>query len=90
LECYRARSPTLSIDINKGKHTPHQIPPQNRSYVPREILLNDDFASQSKLGWRNFIRGMISRKWGVLLTPKRKIDVKDAFERSMISLLWKK
>jgi hypothetical protein len=39
------------------------------------ILLNDAFASQSKIGWRNFLKGGILKKWRKLLTPKRKNDV---------------
>jgi hypothetical protein len=70
------------------KHTPRHMPPHNRFYVPRRILLNDTFASQSKIGWRNFLKGRISRKWGVLLRTK-KMNVIDAFKRSIKSSLWK-
>jgi hypothetical protein len=47
------------------------------------------FDSQSKIGWRNFLKGRISKKWGKLLTPKLKTDVIAAFKRAMITLLWK-
>jgi hypothetical protein len=71
------------------KEIPWHVPPFNGSFVTRKILVNDTFASQSKIGWRNFLKGRISRKWGRLLTPKRTTDVTEAFERSMIMSLWK-
>jgi hypothetical protein len=36
-----------------------------------------------------FPQKWISRKWESLLTPKRKTEVIEAFERAMISSLWK-
>jgi hypothetical protein len=71
------------------KETPQHVPPFNGSFVPRKILLNDAFASQSKIGWINFLKGRISRKVGRLLTSKRTTDARDAFEWSMITSLWK-
>jgi hypothetical protein len=65
------------------------MPPFNGSFVPHGILLNDAFTSQSKIGWRNFLKGHISKKWGILLTPKRKTDVIEAFKRAMLKDLWK-
>jgi hypothetical protein len=51
--------------------------------------LNDAFTSQSKIGCRNFLKGRISKKWGVLLTPKIKTEVIEAFERSKITFDWR-
>jgi hypothetical protein len=42
------------------KDTPHHIPPFPRTLQPREILLNDAFAAQSKIGWGNFLKGRIT------------------------------
>jgi hypothetical protein len=71
------------------KYTPRHIPPFPRNLQPREILLNDAFAAQSKIGWGNFLKGRISQKWGKLLHPKRQQDMRQAFERSMIKSIWK-
>jgi hypothetical protein len=65
------------------------IPPFSGTLQPRKILLNDAFAAQSKIGWGNFFKGRISQKWGKLLHPKRKPDMIEAFERSMITSIWK-
>jgi hypothetical protein len=70
------------------KYKPRHIPPINGSFLPRDILLNDAFALQFKIGWRHFFKGRISNKWGILLTPKIKTDVMKAFERAMITSLW--
>jgi hypothetical protein len=71
------------------KEMQRHIPPFNGSFTPREILLDDVFTSQSKIGWRNFLKGRISKKWGILLTTKRKNGVIEAFERAIIIALWK-
>jgi hypothetical protein len=81
---------SITSTPKKRKHTPRHVPPFNAIFVPRKIRLNDAFALQYKIGWRNFLKGRISRKWGLLLTPKRKTDVIEAFERSMITSLWKR
>jgi hypothetical protein len=88
--------PDIWLDIEHGintyqerKETPRHVPPLNGSFIPRTILLNDTFASQSQIGWRNFLKGHISRKWGLLLATKRTTDITEAFERSMITSLWK-
>jgi hypothetical protein len=65
------------------------VSPFNGSFVPSKILVNDAFASQSKIGWRKFLKGRISTKWGRLITPKRTTDVTEASEQSMITSLWK-
>jgi hypothetical protein len=65
------------------KDTPRSIPPFPRTLQPREIILNDAFAAQSKIGWGNFLKGRIFQKWGKLLRPKRQQDVREAFERSI-------
>jgi hypothetical protein len=77
-----------STTTKKGRVSRH-IPAFNRSFVPRRILLNDTFTSQSKIGCRNFLKGRISKKWGILLTQKIKTDVIEAFETAMVKVLWK-
>jgi hypothetical protein len=57
------------------KDTPRHSPPFRRTLRPREILLNDAFAAQSKIGWGNFLKGRITQKWSKLLRPKRKQDM---------------
>jgi hypothetical protein len=70
------------------KDTPRYIPPFLRTLRPREILLNDAFAAQSKIGWGNFLKGIITQKWSKLLRPKRKQDIREAFEQSLIKSIW--
>jgi hypothetical protein len=76
-------------NYQKRENTPSHRPPFPGSLAPLMMLLNDAFASQSKIGQRKFLKGCISKKWGRLLTPKRKNDVIAAFERAMITSLWK-
>jgi hypothetical protein len=56
---------------------------------PREILLNDSFAVQSKISWGHFLKSRITQKWSKLLHPKRKHHMQEAFERSLIKSIWK-
>jgi hypothetical protein len=80
---------TFCNRYQEQKDTPHHKTPFPRTLQPRKILLNDVFAAQSKTEGGNFLKGRISQKWGKLLRPKRKQDMIEAFERSMIKSLWK-
>jgi hypothetical protein len=57
------------------KYTPCHTPPFPRMLRPREILMNDAFAAQFKIGCGNFLKGRITQKWSKLLRPKRKQDM---------------
>jgi hypothetical protein len=70
------------------KDTPRHITPFPRTLQPRDILLNDAFAAQSKIGWGNFLKGIITQKWSKLLRPKRKQDMREAYEQSLIKAIW--
>jgi hypothetical protein len=55
----------MTVFFNKyqeRKDTPCHIPPFPRTLRPREILLNNAFAAQSKIGWGNFLKGRITQK----------------------------
>jgi hypothetical protein len=71
------------------KYTHRHIPPFPRTLRPREIILNDAFAAQSKIGWGKFLKGRITQKWSKLLCPKRKEDMREAFELSLIKSICK-
>jgi hypothetical protein len=74
----------FSNRYQKQKYTPRHIPPFLRTLKPTEILLDDAFAAQSKIGWGNFLKGRITQKWSKFFRPKRTQDMREAFERSMI------
>jgi hypothetical protein len=51
------------IHDNKKDSTPHNTAPFPNTLVPRHILLNDAAAAQSRMGWRNFMKGRLSSRW---------------------------
>jgi hypothetical protein len=63
-------------------------PPFGPSLQANHVILNNAAATQSNIGWSNFLKGRISNKWAKLWSKSMGSQTANACERALIQALW--
>jgi hypothetical protein len=63
-------------------------PPFGPSLRANHVILNNAAATQSHIGWPNFLKGRISNEWVKLWTNCMGLPTSKACERALIQALW--
>jgi hypothetical protein len=63
-------------------------PPFGASLRVNHVIFNNDAATQSHIGWPNFLKGRISNEWVKLWTKSMGLTTSKACEHALIQALW--
>jgi hypothetical protein len=66
----------------------HPTPPFGPSLRTNHAILNNAAATQSHIGWPNFLKGRISNEWAKLWTKSMDLPTAKACKRALIQALW--
>jgi hypothetical protein len=65
-----------------------QLPPLTHPYLPNHAFFNNAAATQSHIGWPNFLKGHISNEWANLWTKYMRLPKANTCECALIQALW--
>jgi hypothetical protein len=68
--------------------TSRPTPPFGPSLRAKHVLLNNAAASQTRIGWHNFLKGRISKEWAKLWTKSMGSQTVKSRECALMQALW--